>query len=67
MHVYQREDSIWAQKYRTLLPDYAVDFQSKRCEILPAYVRYDCERDTVEEIRPVELPVKVLSRPQIRR
>ncbi len=61
MHVYQRDDSIWANQYHTSLPDYADGFRSERCEILPAFVRYDCERDTCEEIRPAELPINVLS------
>jgi hypothetical protein len=61
MHVYQREDSIWANEYQTSLKDYAEGFDSRRCEILPAFIRYDCERDRVEEIRPTELPVKVRS------
>jgi len=59
MHIYQREDSIWANRYHTSLTDYAAGFASKRCEILPAFIRYDCERDEVEQLRPGELPVKV--------
>jgi hypothetical protein len=59
MHVYQRSDSIWANQYRTSLADYAAGFRSSRCDILPAYVRYDCETDRAEEIRPAELPVVV--------
>ncbi len=59
MHVYQRSDSIWANQYRTSLADYAAGFRSKRCDILPAYLRYDCETDRTEEIRPAELPVVV--------
>ena len=61
MHVYQREDSIWANRYQTSLEDYADAFHSKKCSILPAFIRYDCERDTVEEIRPAKLPITVLS------
>jgi len=61
MHVYQREDSIWANQYQTSLRDYAKGFDSKRCEILPAFIRYDCERDRVDEIQPAELPVSVRS------
>ena len=61
MHVYQRDDSIWANEYQTSLRDYAEGFASTRCEILPAFVRYDCERDTVSEIRPAELAINVRS------
>jgi hypothetical protein len=59
MHVYQREDSIWANQYHTSLTDYTAGFDSKQCEILPAFIRYDCERDQVEQLHPVELPVEV--------
>lgn len=59
MHVYRRSDSIWANQYRTSLSDYAAGFRSSRCEVLPAYIRYDCETDQVEEIRPTELPLVV--------
>lgn len=61
MHVYQREDSAWANAYHTSLDDYAKGFESKRCEILPAYIRYDCERDRVEELRPAELPIRIFN------
>ena len=61
MHVYQREDSAWANVYHTSLADYAAGFTSKRCEILPAYIRYDCVRDSVEQLHPAELPIQLLS------
>ena len=54
MHRYQRKDSLWANEYTTSLPDYPRGFESKKCEILPAYIRYDCVNDRFEEIRPVE-------------
>lgn len=57
MHVYQRSDSIWANKYRTSLSDYGQGFRSDRCEILPAYLRYDCATDEITEIRPPALPI----------
>lgn len=61
MHVYQREDSAWANVYHTSLAAYADGFRSKRCEILPAYIRYDCETDAVEELHPRELPLGLRS------
>jgi len=61
MHLYQRENSIWANQYQTSVQDYAKGFDSKRCEILSAFIRYDCERDRVDEMRPTELPVAVRS------
>jgi len=54
LHRYQRSDSIWANEYAASLADYAEGFQSSRCEILPAFVRYDCIRDSFEPIRPAE-------------
>ncbi len=45
MHRYQREDSIWCEEFITRLEDYQNGFDSKTCELMPAFVRYDCERD----------------------
>lgn len=52
MHRYQRKDSIWANEYTVGLLDYGVGFESKKCEILPAYISYDCEKDKFREIGP---------------
>lgn len=54
MHRYQRKDSAWANEYITPLKDYAIGFQSKTAEIFPAFIRYDCVNDKVEEIKPPE-------------
>jgi hypothetical protein len=54
MHKYQREDSVWAGQYTTTLADYPVGFDSKSGELLPAFLRYDCETDRVEHISPAE-------------
>lgn len=54
MHRYQRTDSAWADRFSTRLPDYRVGFESKDSDLLPAFIRYDCERDTYEEIAPPE-------------
>jgi hypothetical protein len=54
MHRYQRTDSVWANDYITHLPEYAPGFQSTTTELLPAYVRFDCETDTFKEIDPPE-------------
>lgn len=43
MHRYQRTDSIWANKYATDLDAYARGFNSSSCELLPAFIRFDCE------------------------
>jgi hypothetical protein len=60
MHTYQREDSAWANIYHTSLDDYRNGFASEKCQMLPAYVRYDCMDDSWEEIHPRELPVTIL-------
>lgn len=52
MHHYQRTDSVWANKYTTPLDAYAEGFQSSRCQLLPAFIRFNCEDDTWHEIKP---------------
>lgn len=54
MHRYQRTDSLWANKYVTPLEDYEIGFESKTVELLPAFIRYDCETDRMTEINPPE-------------
>jgi hypothetical protein len=56
MHRYQRQDSIWIQQYATSLSDYAKGFASTSCEILPAFVKYNCMNNRLEEIDPPETP-----------
>jgi hypothetical protein len=60
MHRYQRADSVWANAYTTGLEDYANGFASRRCELLPAFVRVDLLRDEVQPIHPPEEPVRVV-------
>ncbi|MBX5480749.1 MAG: MBL fold metallo-hydrolase [Myxococcaceae bacterium] len=57
MHRYQRTDSLWADAYTTRLDDYPKGFASKTAELTPAFIRYECDRDRLTEIRPAELPV----------
>lgn len=54
MQRYQREDSIWANEYMTNLDDFSTGFESEKCELLPAYIRYDRGKKTVEQINPKE-------------
>jgi len=61
MHMYQRADSIWANEYTTKTSDHAIGFASKRCEIVPAFIRYDCLKDNVEEIRPAKKELSIVS------
>lgn len=60
MHRYQRADSVWANEYTTGLDDYAKGFASKRCELLPAFVRRDFAHDDLERIAPREAPLRSL-------
>lgn len=60
MHKYQRRDSVWANEYVVDLPDYQKGFDSRAAEILPAFIRYDCGRGALEEIRPARVPERVL-------
>ena len=55
-HVYQRDDSIWLRPYATKLEDYADGFKSDRCELLPAFVAFDCGDDSWTAINPVPCP-----------
>ncbi len=59
MHRYQRSDSFWADAYTTRIPDYEVGFASDRATLMPAFLRYDCERDRAETINPLERDVQV--------
>ena len=58
MHKYQRADSIWASEYTTTLADYPRGFDSKACELLPAFIRYDLARDRLEQIEPPERAIQ---------
>jgi hypothetical protein len=60
MHRYQREDSIWANECTTPAEAHALGFESKRCVILPAFMRYDLLADRAEPINPRLEPAVVL-------
>jgi hypothetical protein len=59
MHSYQREDSVWANECTTPLSAHEHGFESDRCTLLPAFVRYDVLRDDCTPIDPRPLPVRV--------
>ena len=42
IHRYQRTDSAWANRQSAPLEEYADGFDDSACELLPAFVRYDC-------------------------
>jgi hypothetical protein len=56
MHRYQRADSIWANAYTTPLDAYGEGFDSRRCELLPAFARVDLAHDAVTPIDPPAMP-----------
>jgi len=61
MHRYQRADSVWVNQYITPLEEYEKGFTSTRCELLPAFIRYDCARESLERIDPPPTSQKVFS------
>ena len=60
LHAYQRADSIWADKYRVPLSNYPIGFESRSSEMLPAFIRYDLERDRFEKLAPTERTLEPL-------
>ena len=47
MHKYQRADSVWAAEYTTTLRGLRRAASSPQtCELLPAFIRYDCAKDS---------------------
>jgi hypothetical protein len=55
-HRYQRTDSDWANRWTTSVADISRGFASESSEILPAFIRYDCTDDSVEQLDPKERP-----------
>ena len=56
MHKYQRTDSAWGNKYICPLKEYGTGFSSPSCELTPPFMRYDCVKQSFEEINPAETP-----------
>ena len=52
MHRFQRTDSAWAEPHASQVEEYPEGFDHSRCELLPAYVRYDCASDDVTPLNP---------------
>lgn len=52
MHKYQRTDSAWANQCLTPIGSHYVGFASENSAILPAFVRFDLERDDCAPIKP---------------
>ena len=62
-HRYQREDSAWANELVPELADYRSDAMANWPEILPAFVRVDCETDEVTPIDPPRSP-RAIGKPE---
>ena len=52
MHRYQRSDSAWANSRSATLEDYADGFDNKVAALMPAFAKFNCLTDQVEEICP---------------
>jgi hypothetical protein len=62
-HRYQREDSVWANALIPDLEDYCIGAVKKLPEILPAFVRIDCETDQITPLDPPRLP-QIIKKPE---
>uniref|UniRef100_A0ABZ2KLP1 MBL fold metallo-hydrolase n=1 Tax=Pendulispora brunnea TaxID=2905690 RepID=A0ABZ2KLP1_9BACT len=51
-HRYQRDDSIWCQEYVTPLSALEAVETRGGCEKLPAFIQYDCEKDSYVRLEP---------------
>ena len=55
-HRYQREDSVWANALIPEIADYGNHAMAKGPEILPPFVRVNCETDEIIPLEPLRLP-----------
>lgn len=60
---YQREDSVWANDLIPELADYHSQALPNWPEILPAFVRVDCETDEITPINPRRAP-RIIRKPE---
>jgi len=60
LHRYQRADSVWANTCATRVTEYPVGRHEDQFDILPAYVRYDCNTDVATPIETAILTGPVL-------
>ena len=60
---YQREDSVWANDLIPELADYETDALPNWPEILPAFVRVDCETDEITQLNPRRVP-RIVRKPE---
>jgi hypothetical protein len=62
-HRYQREDSAWANDLIPNLEDYHSHAMENWPEILPAFLRVDCETDEITPINPPRSP-RIIKKPE---
>src|ERR1700758_121708 len=62
-HRYQREDSAWANDLIPELEDYYIGAIKNWPEILPAFVRVDCETGEITTINPPRSP-RIVKKPE---
>ena len=60
-HQFQREDSMWGNEFVPAIQDYYAGSMPHKPEVLPPFLRVDCERDDIEELTPPANPLVVRS------
>jgi hypothetical protein len=58
-HRYQRSDSVWANEIVPTLSEYQDGKNSKLPEHLPAFIRYEVDRDLISPIEPKQLEMTI--------
>ena len=59
-HRYQRADSAWANGLLPTLADYQAGAEATGPQMLPAFVRVDCDRSVVEPLCPPRRPAAIV-------
>ncbi len=54
MHRFQRKDSAWANRFAPSADDYGNGYDSPYSEILPMFLRFDCETDKWTALNPAK-------------
>ncbi len=59
-HTYQRNDSVWANEFVPPLSEFETASPTAGYELLPAFISYDCEKDSLTRLNPRELTPGVI-------
>ena len=54
LHRYQRSDSIWAEELSVKMSEYTETHIINAARFFPPFIRYNCNNDSFEEIKPKE-------------